>query len=155
VSDIVEHQLVLAGQFDLAVSWQVLEHVRPMGAALDNVRSYLKPGGRFIGHLSGKFSVFGLVNQVLPPAAGPWLLKLLLHRDPETVFPAYYHHAWHGKLRELMTSWANAEVEPRFNGAVYLRFLPIAQRAYASYESWALENHHDNLATHYLIDGRR
>jgi SAM-dependent methyltransferase len=155
VGDIIKRQPHLEGQFDLAVSWQVLEHVKPMGDALENIRHYLKPGGRFVGHLSGKFSLFGLANQVVPPSLGPRILKALLHRDPETVFPAYYHDAWHSKLQELMAPWTVAEVEPRFNGAVYLRFSALAQRAYVLFENWASEGHHDNLATHYLVDARR
>lgn len=36
----------LVGRVDLVVSWQVLEHVKPLGIALDHLHSYLKPGGR-------------------------------------------------------------------------------------------------------------
>ncbi|HTE84240.1 MAG TPA: class I SAM-dependent methyltransferase, partial [Dehalococcoidia bacterium] len=43
----------LTGQFDLALSWQVLEHVRPMAEAVENVRSYLRPGGHFVAQVSG------------------------------------------------------------------------------------------------------
>jgi SAM-dependent methyltransferase len=155
VGDIVKRQSQLLGQFDLAVSWQVLEHVKPLDAALNNVRLYLKPGGRLVAHLSGKFSFFGLANQALPSAVAPWILKALLRRDPETVFPAFYHHAWQGKLHDLLAAWSAFEVVPRFNGAVYLRFSSIAQRPYLLYENWAAEGRHANLATHYLIDARR
>src|SRR5215218_1572274 len=54
----------LRGRADLAVSWQVLEHVRDLRATIDNIGAYLKPGGVFISLFSGSFSAFGVINQL-------------------------------------------------------------------------------------------
>ena len=152
VGDIADRLPELAGQFDLVVTWQVLEHVKSLDDSLRNIRDYLKPGGRFVGQFSGTFSAFGLINQVVPSWVGPWAMKRLLGRAPDTVFPAYYHHCWHSKITAAMAGWASVEITPRYRGAVYWRFFRPLQVAYLVYENWAVN--HGNLATHYLIDAR-
>src|SRR5262249_39728423 len=67
----------LRNRFDLAVSWQVLEHVRPLAAAIDNIYSYLKPGGHLVATLSGTFSIFGLLNRIIPIRLGAWTMHRL------------------------------------------------------------------------------
>lgn len=155
VGDITDWQPSLVNGFDLIVSWQVLEHVRSLEDSLDNIFSYARPGGVLVAQFSGAFSTFGLLNRVLPSWAGPVALKSLLGRDPETVFPAYYDQCWHGKVKEIMTPWAETEIVPYFRGAGYWRFLSPAQRLYLGYESWAMTRGSENLATHYLIHAVR
>lgn len=141
----------LRERFDLILSWQVLEHVRPLNAALDNLRSYLHPGGRLVALLSGGRSVFGLLNRAVSPQVAVWTLCHLIGRDPETVFPAYYDHCHYAALVEMLGTWSCAEVFPLFRGAVYFRFSPTLQRAYVAYESWVAQSRRRNLATHYLL----
>src|ERR1019366_7169261 len=38
----------LAGTIDLALSWQVFEHVRSLDVVLDNLHSYLTPSGTLV-----------------------------------------------------------------------------------------------------------
>jgi len=52
----------LAGAVDLALSWQVFEHVKQLDRAFDNIYTYLKPGGALVSLFSGKWSAFGVVN---------------------------------------------------------------------------------------------
>lgn len=153
-ADVVEPQEGLRNRFDLVVSWQVLEHVKPLDAALDNLRSYLRPGGRMVALLSGSFSAFALVNKVLPASAGVWLMERLLHRDADTVFPAHYDRCHHAGLVRLLEPWSRADVVPLYRGANYFRFSRRLQVAYITYESWASRNSHCNLATHYLLDAQ-
>lgn len=155
VGDILQLRPDLVEQFDLVVSWQVFEHVKPLDSALENVRSYLCTSGRFISQFSGTFSAFGLANQVVPSAVGPWLLKRFLGRDPATVFPAYYHHCWYSAIRSSMSGWSEVEVVSRYGAAGYYRFSALLQRLYLAYENWAADGNHRNLATHYLVDARR
>jgi SAM-dependent methyltransferase len=154
VGDIADLVPGLAGRFDLVVSWQVLEHVKSLDAAFANIHSYLKPGGWFVGQFSGAFSLFGLVNRLVPQTLGVLAMQKLLGRHPDTIFPAYYHHCWHGKVCELLADWKVVEVLPRYRGASYLRFAPALQRAYLLFEDWAESGKHANLATHYLVDAR-
>jgi SAM-dependent methyltransferase len=154
VQDIVTSNCDLSGRFDLVISFQVLEHVSSLDQAFCNVESYLKPGGRFIAQFSGAFSLFGIVNRLIPRAIGKFALEKLLKRQPDTVFPAYYHHCWDGKIRALLADWEQAEVVPRFRGAKYLRFARPLQHAYLFFENWAERNGLANVATHYLVDAR-
>jgi hypothetical protein len=145
----------LVDRFDLVVSWQVLEHVKPLSLALTNVRSYLRPGGLFVAMLSGTFSVFGIANKVTPAWFGPWVLQHMTGRDPESVFPAYYDGCHYDGLRRKFDGWSAVDVEPLFRGAAYFRRWPSVQRAYLGYENRIARAPHANLATHYLITARR
>lgn len=150
-SDVSEYVPALAGSFDLVVSWQVLEHVKPLDRALENLRCYLRPGGRLVALLSGTFSAFGLINLVVPQHLGLWAMHRLLGRDPTTVFPAYYDRCWYSALNRTLTTWQSAKVEPLYRGAGYFAFSPAIQALYLGYESWACRSKRSNLATHYLI----
>ena len=142
----------LVGQFDLVVSWQALEHVRPLDRVLENVHAYLRPGGRFVALVSGTFAAFAVAGRLVPHSVATRAMSRLLGRQPETVFPAHYDHCWHGALTTLLRPWARAEVVPLFRGGGYFSFSPPLARAYLAYESWAERGAHANLATHYLID---
>ncbi len=65
----------LVGRFDLVVSFQVLEHVRPLDRALDNMHAYLRPGGRLVAQMSGTFAPFSLLGKVMPQRPKVWLLS--------------------------------------------------------------------------------
>jgi SAM-dependent methyltransferase len=155
VTDVNRRRPELEGRFDLVVSWQVLEHVRPLDMTLENLRRYLRPGGRLVAQMSGCFSAFGLINQVVPPRLGVWAMARLLGRDPESVFPAYYHRCWYGALARTLAPWSEWQILPRYRGAPYLGFMRPLQAAYMAYEEWAVRGGHDNLATHYLVVARR
>jgi len=151
VADVARPLPELEGRFDVIVSWQVLEHVRPLAVALEHLRAYLRPGGRMVAQLSGRFSAFGLINMAVPPRLGVVAMQRLLNRDPETVFPAYYDHCTYRGLAEMLRGWSEAEIVPRYGGAGYFRFFRPAQAAYLLYEDWACRGGHRSLATHYLI----
>jgi len=142
-------------RFDLIVSFQVLEHVRPLDDAIENIRRYLRPGGRFVTQLSGSLSVFGLLNRLLPTNVAVWTLKTLLGRPPDTVFPAHYHHCWASALERMLEPWSRAEVIPIWYGAPYFSFSKALQASYVGYEEWMRSADHRNLASHYVIDAHR
>lgn len=155
IGDIGHFRPELEGRFDLIISWQVLEHVKPLDKALTNIRSYLKPGGVFVAHLSGGRSVFGLINKLIPHRTAKFALSTLIGRNPETVFPAHYDRCWERALKDIGSSWDSFEVTPRFAGATYFNFAPPLRKAYLAYENWLSEKGMGNLATHYLIVGKR
>lgn len=155
VSDITLRVADLDGRFNLAVSWQVLEHVKSVAAALENIRSYLRPGGRLVASLSGSFSAFALINQILPSPLGSLTMKSLLGRNPDTIFPAYYNRCWHSALKSLLKPWSEFSITPAYLGAVYFGFSPTMQLLYLRYEEWALRKRYANLATQYVISARK
>ena len=155
IADAAERLPDLEGKFDLVTGFHVLEHVRPLTGALDNLRAYLRPGGRLVAMLSGAFAAFALANRLLPDRIGKAAMKRLMGRDPETVFHAYYDGCWYGALERSLAPWSHAEIVPIFQGAEYFNFSPPLRRTYLAYENWAARGRHLNLATHYLVEASR
>jgi SAM-dependent methyltransferase len=155
VSDICDPVEELRDRFDLVVSWQVLEHVRDTRSAIASTHRYLRPGGTFVALLSGRRSVNAVLNQVMPERAGVWLMRRLLHRHPESVFPAHYDQCSARELRAVMAPWAGAEITPLYLGGSYFNFCTPLRGAYLAYESWAWRTGREGLATHYLVVARR
>lgn len=142
-------------RFDLIVGWQVLEHVDRLDRCLENLRSYLRPGGSLVSMLSGRNSGFAVLNRMLPDQLGSWAMERFLNRAPETVFHAHYDGCTDDGLRARLAPWSRSEVLPLYRGAGYLRFSAALQRAYLRYEDWAFAQGRANLATHYLIVAER
>lgn len=153
--DITIRNPELAERFDVVVSWQVLEHVRDLPSAIRNIHDYLRPGGALVAELSGRFSVFALLNQLLPRRAGVWAMDRLLDRSPDTVFRAHYHRCWHSALRQLGRGWSQFDITPQYVAAVYFNFSPLLRNLYLSYENRLANSNYHNLATHYLIEAVR
>lgn len=155
VADVTEHRPELENRFDLIVSFQVLEHVKPLDVALGNLHSYLRPGGRLIAQMSGSFAVFALAARVVPMRARSLLLVRVLGRHREHIFPLHFHKCWQSALTRILSSWTSAQVLPVHRGADYFRFSRVLQAAYVGYEEWASAGGHDNLASYYVIDAVR
>lgn len=145
----------LENRFDLVLSFQVLEHVKPLESAMENLRRYLRPGGRLIAQMSGSFSYFGLANRVMPQGTTVWALRKLQNRRPHEIFPAHYHRCWDTALKQMLKTWTTAKVIPVWYGAGYLWLLRPLQVAYVFYEEWARLAGHRNLATYYIVDAVR
>ena len=154
-ADVIARNPALENSFDLVLSFQVLEHVKPLEAAFENMIAYLKPGGRLVAQMSGTFSLFGLINQVLPQALAVWVLRKATRRSPESIFPAHYHHCWASKLERMVSSCSEREVRPLYLGADYFTFFSPLARLYLVYEDRALRGGHRNLASHYLVTAVR
>lgn len=144
----------IEGQIDLAISWQVLEHVDDLERSLTNVRKYLKPGGHLVSMLSGRYASFAIINRLIPERVGVAAMEHLLGREPDSVFRAKYDDCTFTRLTEHLNSWSEAEVFPHYRGAGYFRFSGLAQRAYLQYENQMLKRRHWNLASHYVIRAR-
>lgn len=158
VADLSRRVNALTGTVDLAVSWQVLEHVKPLGAALDNVYAYLKPGGELVALFSGGYSAFGIVNRLLPDQVGHKLVSKMMRRPADglhPVFPAYYDRCHASALRRMFAGWSDVRIEPHYRGAVYFHFNALVQRVYVAYESFAEDRGLENLATHYFVVARK
>ncbi len=154
-ADITKPQPDLAGIADLVVSWQVLEHVAPLHDAISNIHSYLRPGGLFVAHLSGGRSAFALINRLIPHRLAKIGMERLLHRDPETVFPAPYDRCTYSALARTLEGWSEVQITPRYRGATYFGWLPPLQGLYLRLEDLIARGQHRDLATHYLVEARR
>ena len=155
VSDVTTRVPALAGRFDLVVSWQVLEHVKSLPSAIENLRTYLRPGGRLVTQFSGTFGLFSLLSRLVPARVTPLLLERMFDRPRSTTFPAYYDKCWAVELAKIGRTWSEFEIIPRHEGAAYFAFSRHVQAAYLAYEEWAGRNDHANLAGYYLVVARR
>ena len=151
-SDISLFHPALVGKFDIVVSWQVLEHVRYLDRALENIRAYLRPGGKLVALFSGRFSIFAMLNLAIRTSLSARIMRKLHKRDPKTVFPAYYHRCWHRALVTTFANWKEVEIVDLYRGANYFRFSRLAQSLYLGYEDWICKRQYSDLATHYLVD---
>ncbi len=142
-------------EFDVVVSWQVLEHVRPLEAALANLRALLVPGGTMLAQLSGSFAIFALAARMLPHRARVLAMAQLLGHGTVEKFPTYYDRCYARALLRMLAPWSAATILPYYRGARYLDFSPALRRAYLVYESTAAERGWHDLATHYLIVATR
>jgi 2-polyprenyl-6-hydroxyphenyl methylase/3-demethylubiquinone-9 3-methyltransferase len=156
VADVGVRQEPLVGCFDLVVSWQVLEHVEDLGAAVEHIKAYLKPGGTFVAMFSGSRSAFALVNRVIPFSVGaPVVSRVMGRSSSNPVFPAYYDRCRASELRAILRDWSGVDITPFFRGAGYFRFSRALARAYLAYEDWAAGSRRTDLATHYLLVATR
>jgi SAM-dependent methyltransferase len=155
VGDLAQRIVDLEKRFDVVVSWQTFEHVKPLSAALENTRAYLRPGGSLVAQLSGRYAAFALVARLVPQRVGVWAMQRLLGREPETVFPTSYDACYYDAIEKMLCPWSDWQIIPRYQGADYFAFSRLVERAYLRYESWLTRSGHRNLATHYLISAHR
>lgn len=151
VTDVAAFVPALAGRCDLIVSWQVFEHVDDLAAAVAHLRTYLRPDGRLVAMLSGRFAPFAVANRMLPTRVSNAIASRVLRVPSEDVFPARYDRCHASALRRAFAPWRSLELQPLYRGAVYFRFSSLALAAYLRYEGWAHRRGHAELATHYLV----
>jgi SAM-dependent methyltransferase len=156
-ADITSLVPALVDSVDLAVSWQVFEHVKAMDVALENVHRYLRPDGALVSQFSGKWSAFGILNQIVPDAVGHRIVERVMKRHAQNIpiFPAYYHRCSARQLRKMTLAWRSVEILALFRGATYFNFSAPLTQIYLWYEEQARRHRAENLATHYLLIARR
>lgn len=154
VADVTE-PLERDGEFDLIVSWQVLEHVSPLAGAFQNLRASLRPGGTILAQLTGSNAVFALLGRLMPHAVRVPIATRLLGHQAEEKFPTRYDRSSHRALERMLSAWSELEIVPFYRGAPYFGFWRPLQRAYLAYESAIERRQLRNLATHYLVIAKR
>jgi SAM-dependent methyltransferase len=144
-----------ANEFDLVLSWQVLEHVSPLEAAFENLRASLRPGGTMLAQLTGSNAGFAVLGRLMPHALRVRIATRLLGHEEEEKFPTRYDRSSHRSLERMLGAWAAVEIVPFYRGAPYFGFWRPLQRAYLAYESAIERRRRRDLATHYLVVATR
>jgi SAM-dependent methyltransferase len=155
VADVREPLPQLSERFDVILSFQVLEHVKPLDVAIANMRSYLRPGGLMVHRLSGGRSIASLINRAVPERAALWLEVRLRDRDPESVFPATYDRCTYSGLEGVVDGFSSHRIVPQYTGALYFRFLRPLQALYLAFEEWTCRRDKRDLASYYVLSARR
>jgi SAM-dependent methyltransferase len=143
------------GEFDLVLSWQVLEHVSSLAAAFENLGATLRPGGTLVAQLTGSNAAFAVFGRLIPHRAKLWIATRVLGHHEEEKFPTRYDRSSHRALARLLEGWSDVEIVPFYRGATYFKFSRPLMRAYLAYESAVERRRRVNLATHYLVLARR
>jgi SAM-dependent methyltransferase len=143
------------GEFDLVLSWQVLEHVSPLTDAFENLRRSLRPGGTLLAQLTGSNAAFAAFGRLIPHRAKLWVATRVLGHHEEEKFPTRYDPSSHSALTGMLEGWSAVEILPFYRGAPYFKFSRPLMRAYVAYESAVERRRKINLATHYLVVARR
>ena len=112
-------------------------------------------GGRPL--FSGRWSVFGVANRLIPNALGSSLVQRSMRRQETNrpVFPAYYDRCSYGALAKMTAGWSDVEIQPLFHAATYFHFSRLLARTYLAYENAVRRAGLAGLATHYLLIARR
>jgi SAM-dependent methyltransferase len=150
VSDIGIRREPVAGNFDVAVSLNTLEHVTDLETVVNVIGDYLRPEGHLVALFAGRLALHAILNRMLPEVVG----RALINRPAETKFPAVYDHCTYAGLRPVLSDWRDVAITPLFLGANYLRRAPLLQSLFVSYENWAARSKKVDLASHYIVSAR-
>lgn len=153
VGEATLRQPSLVGSFDVVLTRWLLEHVRPIDAALDNFRSYLRPGGRFASLLAGGRSMGAVANRLLGSRLGSVALSRLTYRTPDSIFPAVYDRCVYRSVVAMGQGWTGWEVLALYENARYLEFSKVLQALYVTYEELLVLHNLRDFATHYILVG--
>jgi cyclopropane fatty-acyl-phospholipid synthase-like methyltransferase len=156
IGDVSTLNPALANRFDCIVSWQVFEHVEHLGTTLDNLHKYLRPGGGLVAQFSGRYSIHGVVNRLIPHRSAGRSMEVLLHRKRESVFRAHYDACYPAALERLLDpTWSEWRLIPRYKAGDYFAFSPLLRRIYLAYEDRVAAADRRHLASHYILVAQR
>lgn len=158
LADVAEGLPFADQEVDLLVSRVVLEHVDGVPAAIGHMARVLKPRGRTIHFVPGRYATFALAARLLP--FGP-LLKLLHFAIPSSVgvveFDVHYDHTdpvalerlfREAGFRDVSVSWTAAQAD------YFKPFLP-AYLAVALYQTAVRALGLRRLAAYVIVDAWR
>jgi SAM-dependent methyltransferase len=145
----------LSEPVDLALSWQVLEHVKPIDRAFENLHDSLRPDGTLLAMLSGGRAVFAVLARLMPHAVRSQIMVRLLHHEADEKFPTAYDRCTAGALEGMLARWSDVQVIPFYRGATYFNMSRTLQRAYLVYENELERRAWRDFATHYLVVATR
>ena len=158
VADVARGLPFADGEVDLLVSRVVLEHVDGVAAAIRHIHRVLKPGGRTIHFVPGRYAAFAIAARILPFKP---LLRLLHWVVPSSVgvveFDVHYDDtdpvALERRFREagfsdVSVSWTAAQAD------YFKSFLP-AYALVALYQTLVRALRLRRLAAYVVVDARR
>jgi SAM-dependent methyltransferase len=153
VADLAEIVPELTARFDLVLNLFVLEHVSSLAAAVDNMRAYLRPGGRLVAQLAGGRSLPGLLNRAIPHATAARLVTRFGYGrySLDTVFPAHYDRCHWSGLTKVFGDWNEVAIVPQYTGAQYFSFARPVLAAYMLFEEATARRDLRDCASWYLV----
>lgn len=158
IANVAEGLPFADGEVDLLVSRVVLEHVDGVNEAIGHIHRVLKPGGRTIHFVPGRFATFALAARLLPFKP---LLRLLHFAIPASAgvveFDVYYDDTDPVALERLFREAGFSDVEVVWTAAqadYFKPFLP-AYLLIALYQGLVRLLRIRRLAAYSVVDARR
>lgn len=155
VSDGIPSEAHNAG---LITSRMVLEHIRDLDQFAQEVHSALAPGGWTIHMFAGRYSLFAILNRLLPESASRRILFTLRPESVEVGGFSTFYDKTHAKAAEFVFHRAgliNVETDVSYQTSQYFHFLvPIFVLA----RLWETVLHHlglKNFGSYVLLVARR
>jgi SAM-dependent methyltransferase len=143
---------------DLVVSQSVLEHLGDVAGFLRETHRILKPGGMTIHLCPNKFSVFAMLNQLLPKR----VTKVLLHAlkegsDGICGFPARYDQCYASAMKNALrhADLSLVTLEASFCQSGYFEFFLPLFLASVAYESMVRKIHEDLAGYLFFVAQKR
>lgn len=127
VADVSKGLPFADGEVDLLVSRVLLEHVDGVKSAVEHIARVVKPGGRTIHFMPGRYSLFALAGRLLPFDS---LLGLLHLARPDTVgaveFEVHYDHTEPVAIERIFRAAGFRQVSVDWTPAQADYFKPLA-----------------------------
>lgn len=158
VADVAEGLPFADGEVDLVVSRVLFEHIDGVASAIAHIARVLKPGGRTIHFMPGRYALFAIAARVLPFEP---LLRLLHAIRPETVgrveFNVHYDHTEPVAIRRLFVDagFRNITVEWTSAQADYFKPISPLYLFVALYERLVRALGLSRLAAYLIVSGER
>jgi SAM-dependent methyltransferase len=158
VADVAKGLPFADGEVDLLVSRTLLEHVDGVASAIQHMARAMKPGGRTIHLMPGRYALFALAARLLP--FGP-LLGMLHFAMPETTgvveFEVRYDHTEPVAIKRLFAEagFRNVRIEWTAGQADYFKpFIP-AYLLVIAYEALVRFFGVSRLAAYLIVSAER
>jgi SAM-dependent methyltransferase len=143
---------------DLVASQSVLEHLADVAGFLRETHRILKPGGMTIHLCPSKFSIFAMLNQLLPVR----VTKILLHAlkegsDGICGFPARYDQCYASAMKNALrhADLSPVALEASFCQSSYFEFFLPLFLASVAYESMVRKIHEDLAGYLFFVAQKR
>ena len=146
------------GGVDLLVSRTAFEHIDGVPAAVRHIARVMKPGGRTIHLMPGRYALFALAARLLPFGL---LLRLLHFAAPETVgtveFEVFYDHTEPAAIKRVFTDagFRNVTVEWTAEQAGYFKPLTPVYLLVVLYEALVRSLRISKLAAYLIVSAER
>jgi 2-polyprenyl-6-hydroxyphenyl methylase/3-demethylubiquinone-9 3-methyltransferase len=158
VADVSKGLPFADGEVDLLVSFTLLEHVDGVDAAIRHIARVVRPCGRTIHMMPGRYALFAVAARLLP--FGP-LLRLLHFVIPESAgtveFEVYYDDTEPVAIERLFTEagFRNVTIEWTAAQASYFKALTPAYLLVALYASLVRTFGASRLAAYVIVSAER
>lgn len=157
ICDVTKEILLPYNTADIVTSRSVIEHLRDTEQFIINAGNILKEGGLFISFFPGKYSLFAILNQILPTSVSKLLLEKVHGNQGTMGFKAYYDKCYYSKFIPMLEKhgFNIVEVKLSYRSSSYFAFFTPLFLVSAIYEYAISALKIKNLSSYILVIARK